>query len=363
MGESTVFTGGGRGHGLCSCQLNEPAQLPHPDRDRSLNEVIYDFGECLRPDGPDGEIDEWSVYDENLRRLVRWAEQAGCFFEGLQPLREGGREHDVTFIEDADQWLKFTKPAAAGYVVSFETGAPALEPALPLEYLERLIFQNELFADKVSFVGVGGDDLKQRVDRVTPDDFEYGMIFEDGRLLLGFQFMDGNHTASGFGYPINPNQDALQLAAELRKIDWEEKRGQSMQRANLFDDVADLAEDHPAEWIRTFEIHEAYGEQINAYLNWLTDAGQSSGVLAGDIENKTLMNCTVESPDQRDYWISQQMGQGNLIIAVVENGKLLSAEETDILRKLELEKLPRIARAKAEGRFQAAYDAKMQNQF
>ena len=136
--------------------MNEPTPLPQPDCDRPLITAFHDLGPRLRPSGPDGEIDEWSIYDESLRRLVRWAEEEGCFFENLQPLKEGGREHDLTFIEEGACWLKFTKPAAAGYVVSFESGVPALEPALPLEYIERLILQNELFADSVTFVGVAG---------------------------------------------------------------------------------------------------------------------------------------------------------------------------------------------------------------
>ena len=49
-------------------------------------------------------------------------EEEGCFFEGLQPLKEGGREYDLTFVGENTCWLKFTKPAAAGYVVSFESG-------------------------------------------------------------------------------------------------------------------------------------------------------------------------------------------------------------------------------------------------
>ncbi len=160
---SRFFTGGVWHLGLGFCQLNESNGLPSPDRDRPLIEAFHDLAGCLRPSGPHGEIDEWSIYDESLRRLVRWAEEAGCFFENLQPLKEGGREHDLTFIEQGVCWLKFTKPAAAGYLVSFESGAPALEPSLPLEYLERLIFQNELFADTVSFVGVGGDRRQPRI--------------------------------------------------------------------------------------------------------------------------------------------------------------------------------------------------------
>ena len=143
--------------------MNEQKSLPQPDRDRSLGEACDDLARRLCPSGPYGEIDEWSIYDESFRRLVSWAEEAGCFFEGLQPLKEGGREHDLTFMEESRTWLKFTKPAAAGYVVSFDFGMPSLEPALPMEYLDRILLQNEIFADRVSFVGVAGERHRPRI--------------------------------------------------------------------------------------------------------------------------------------------------------------------------------------------------------
>jgi len=136
--------------------LNESKQLPPAHQDRTLYQVQSDFKGCLCPGGPYGEIDEWSLYDESFRRLVAWAINCECFFEGLRPLKEGGREHDLTFDPSSASWLKFTKPSCAGYVVSFESGSPALEPALPQEYFDRLILQNEIFADRVSFVGIGG---------------------------------------------------------------------------------------------------------------------------------------------------------------------------------------------------------------
>jgi hypothetical protein len=100
--------------------LNEQNRILKPDRDRSLVEACYEFAERVRPGGPYGEIDEWSIYDESLRRLVQWAEDSGCFFENLQSLKEGGREHDLTFVEEKACWPKFTKPVAAGCVVSFK---------------------------------------------------------------------------------------------------------------------------------------------------------------------------------------------------------------------------------------------------
>lgn len=181
--------------------------------------------------------------------------------------------------------------------------------------------------------------------------------------MFGLEYLDGNHSAASFPFSLNPRHNALQVAAELRKVDWDEKRAQSIKGATLHEEIADLAEDYPAEWIPTSEIQEVFRDKIDIYVKWLAGVGQSAGVLAADIEGGVLMNCTVDSPDQRDGWISLQMGQGHLILAVVENGMLMGAMETDILRKVELDKLPRIAKAKAEGRFRAAFEAMGTNQF
>lgn len=51
-------------------------------------------------------------------------------------------------------WWKYTKPNLAGYTVSWTDGTPWLHNALPLDYLERMIRQNDLFGDDVQLVGV-----------------------------------------------------------------------------------------------------------------------------------------------------------------------------------------------------------------
>jgi hypothetical protein len=149
--------------------LNEQGQLPQPNRDRTLEDVRSDFAGRVCPGGPYGEIDEWSLYDESFRRLVAWAIDCECFFEGLRPLKEGGREHDLTFDPASATWLKFTKSSCAGYVVSFELGSPALEPALPQEYFDRLLLQNEIFADRVTFVGIAGEPGNPQIITRQPD--------------------------------------------------------------------------------------------------------------------------------------------------------------------------------------------------
>jgi hypothetical protein len=61
----------------------------------------------------------------------------------------GGREHDVTFIEEGKKWRKFTKWNSAGYTIDLETGGPIFLPATPLQYLRRLLLQNAGFGDHI----------------------------------------------------------------------------------------------------------------------------------------------------------------------------------------------------------------------
>lgn len=104
-------------------------------------------------------------------------------------------------------WLKFTKAAATGYIVSFELGFPSLEPALPLDYLDRLLLQNDIFADEVKFVGVGGDRPKPRIVTrqphikgvgATPEEIGHLMTTELGFRQLPQRFSVGYADALAF---------------------------------------------------------------------------------------------------------------------------------------------------------------------
>ena len=99
-------------------------------------------------------------------------------------MKEGGREHDLTFDQTTGTWLKFTKASKAGYVVGFETGVPALEPGLPLEYLGRLSLQNEGFGDAVVFVGIGGDRYQPRIITRQPDVPGEDASYDDIRRMM-----------------------------------------------------------------------------------------------------------------------------------------------------------------------------------
>lgn len=106
---------------------------------------------------PDGEDAGFSAPERQWAALLEWARAAGKILpvNFLPPAREGGREHDVTLHEPSGRWIKYTKPASSGYTVSWkDDGTPFLHNAAPLDYLQRLLWQNEVFGDDIHLIGL-----------------------------------------------------------------------------------------------------------------------------------------------------------------------------------------------------------------
>jgi hypothetical protein len=183
----------------------EPKQkdgkLPEPAQDRALKEAIDVFSGVLPANGEVDGAEDQADYSEYFRRFEDESKRLGVLYDRMLPRLEGGKEHDLIFDEATGSVLKFTKPSRAGYVVSFDFGNPRLVPALPLEYLERQDLHNQLFADNIRFVGMGGDPYNRRI--ITRQDLVKGrpaewdeidrMMVED----LGFSKLRDNH---GIGY-------------------------------------------------------------------------------------------------------------------------------------------------------------------
>lgn len=113
---------------------------------------------CLCADGSvDGEDGDFSGAERQWAALIEWAGSCGAVLplDFPAPERQGGREHDVTLHEPTGRWIKYTKPASSGYTVSWGSdGVPYLHNALPLDYLQRLIWQNEVFGDDIHLIGL-----------------------------------------------------------------------------------------------------------------------------------------------------------------------------------------------------------------
>ena len=121
--------------------------LPPKSKDRSLDDAFNQFKSVL---STDGELDWSETYldrSEQYQLMEQEARKLGVLYEGLEPVVEGGREHDLLFDDKNGSVLKFTKPSSAGYVVDFMDEKPRLTNGDPLEYLQRLNLHNEVFGD------------------------------------------------------------------------------------------------------------------------------------------------------------------------------------------------------------------------
>jgi len=92
----------------------------------------------LRPDGAlDGQDDDGDFAEHQCALLLEWAGASGQILplEFPAPDREGGREHEhnVSLHEPSGRWIRFTKPSACGFTVSWsESGQPYLHNACPI---------------------------------------------------------------------------------------------------------------------------------------------------------------------------------------------------------------------------------------
>lgn len=183
-------------------QPPENPSLPQPGQDRSLVDALNDFRRVLSADGTlDGNEDRLDHLREQFRSIEREAARSGYLFEELIHLKIGGVEHDVVFDYESGTVLKFTKAGKAAYVVNFDLGTPKMVPGMPLEYLERLILQNEIFDNTLSFVGLGGKLDYRRM--ITRQNIVVGRAARWEEIIhlmveeLGFSKLRHNH---GIGY-------------------------------------------------------------------------------------------------------------------------------------------------------------------
>lgn len=67
-------------------------------------------------------------------------------------------------------WWKYTTAHLVGYTVEFDSqGQPYLLNALPLQYLERLLLQNEVFGDDIRLQGLWQDGEGWHIVTSQPD--------------------------------------------------------------------------------------------------------------------------------------------------------------------------------------------------
>jgi hypothetical protein len=86
--------------------------------------------------------------------------------DGLERIKPGA-EHDVYYDRQADRVIKLTHPGSFGWSTVREGFR-----ATPLEYLDRLSWQNHVFKDDIRIVAVTGDEKVMRIVTSQPYIFE-----------------------------------------------------------------------------------------------------------------------------------------------------------------------------------------------
>ena len=133
---------------------------PEGDAESALESAARILAGTPRPGGTSALGGREIFRRRQERDLLSWAEKAPCLISAesyLGTLRPGGEEHRIATPGDRSRYWKATHPGRCGFsvVVGEETGhLPELTNALPLEYLERMLLQNRLFADDVRLEGI-----------------------------------------------------------------------------------------------------------------------------------------------------------------------------------------------------------------
>ncbi|TSA34945.1 MAG: hypothetical protein D4R65_05480 [Verrucomicrobiaceae bacterium] len=150
-------------------QINDTENpAPQPS---ALESAIQAIERSLRADGAgDGGIPDGELSGFAWRALFRWAERENRVSSPeITPERQGGREHDLTFLPEERRWRKFTKQDGCGFTVDFMSDNPLLLPGTPLQYLKRLLLQNTFWGDDTQLVGVQVQTPGARIITTQPD--------------------------------------------------------------------------------------------------------------------------------------------------------------------------------------------------
>jgi hypothetical protein len=175
--------------------------LPPKGKDRTLVDAANDFKRVLQPNGTINGQEDYLDRSEQFQILEAESKRLGFLYDGLEPLAEGGREHDLIYDDLSGTVLKFTKPSSAAFVVDFLNDNPRLSNGDPLEYLDRLILHSEVFGDFTNFVGIGGIQNNCRI--ITRQPRVYGRQARWDEIIklmvddLGFKKLRHNF---GIGY-------------------------------------------------------------------------------------------------------------------------------------------------------------------
>jgi hypothetical protein len=198
--------------------------------------------------------------------------------------------------------------------------------------------------------------LHDRLCRAIPDDFDFFLNFEDGEVFSTLEFRDGPHAGFGMDFPVSLDRHFLNA---LREFDWNELRSMMIPGTQLHENLTDLAAEYPVTLEKTAVIQSRHILGIERFCNDMANRNPLFAVLSADEEADEIEYDVTGFNDR--FNLIGEMGDmlacNRAIITIWAEGASLTSDAVDLLRQEAIEGLGPISRAKAEGRFQAAFEA------
>ncbi|MGO8699460.1 MAG: hypothetical protein ACLQVY_17275 [Limisphaerales bacterium] len=166
---------------------------------------------------------------------------------------------------------------------------------------------------------------------------------------LMIEYEDGSQTGFFQGHDWQPNRSIIE---QLKEFNWEAERERALAGCQIFDAMKEDAKHLPSRLPSTKELQKAFRVEMREFYKAKRKASRGVHVLMWrDDEGVKVENFENQASFCRE--LPDIMTVQFLVITVIVNGRPLSRDELEVLKKkaiAELEDMP-ISHAKALGKF------------
>jgi len=187
-----------------------------------------------------------------------------------------------------------------------------------------------------------------KLDGAVPNDFGYMLFIGCDAPGLRLEYRDG----ATCGYVSGRTwKSEMSIFEQLKEVDWDKERGDAISAARLFDQVIPMAKNMPVRIPSTKGLQRCCRKEVKDFIK--RSRGDASKVHVLFFQGGDGASEDFENMEAFRHALPDMMTGECHIIAVVANGKPLSVEKIDVLKKAalkELEDMP-ISHAKASGKY------------
>jgi hypothetical protein len=193
--------------------------------------------------------------------------------------------------------------------------------------------------------------LRQKLNQVVPNDFSYTIyIGDESQHCFTLEYKDGPQTGFSAGHAWNPKHSIFQ---QLNSLDWDTERAQAMEASQMLERMKADAEKRPANLPSTRQLQKAFRGEMKEFVK---EERKDSSIIHVMIWRDDEGITCATFPDLKSFSreLFDMMPCGYLVITIVADGKPLSVEKIELLKKktlMELEEMP-ISHLKALGKWQ-----------